>query len=534
MPPKVPSKPSIRIEHAPTNPSVFTNTMAVIKESSLGSLFGLSNGGDAGSVGSKSSNQSLGKLGKPGSDRKLDISKPRPLMPSLGAYLAKDHADQIARAAAGTPATSRHASDDGGSGFVAGNVVIYSMENRSLPNSEPSLPQQIDPSVQPVFPAFVWPSPIQPGPVPTTLKPYVTTPTSQRSVSTMVQTQAKPASVPTLLRNRSNEAAVPEVISHEGSLSSSSDASTLNGDGFGEDTGLAPREVPRRRQDFTNLRGSVTDSDAPIPAGETLTQHSRAGSQDTVESLAVIGTVALAVRSPLAGAQFIPSPKPSLSSTLENGPEIRQNSPKSVNHPSPKGFPAVPTVKARLVQFVHEKQYDGGSSSEGAGSDEPVPGAYSAYQGKREMSHKAVVEEYGSEKWDGLPDPPTIAPVSSSRLAEKVKMLREQSRIYHEQQLKEGITSPPISTVRRTPSPSDEGLLNDPALILGLQYMQSFGSDGSLNSNARKGHPRIPSPEATTGMAVGGDSSASIGSVGGRAKVLNPGAMNHRYAHVSC
>lgn len=532
-PSKVAPNPSIRIDKVPTNTSVFTNTMTVIKESSLGSLFGLSNGDDNGSVGSKTSNHSRGKLEKMESEKKLDIGRPRPLMPSLGAYLAKDHADQVARAAASAGIVSRNPTDDGGSGFVTGNVVIYSMENRPLPSTRPSSPQE-DMST---FPPFLWPSPMQPQPTSATQSTYPKNQTSQKSLATIVQGPAKAPSVPTLLRNRSNEAAIPDATSHEDVLSSSSGGSTLNGDEFGEEVVLANatlREVPRRRQDFGRPQPSATESDAQsnvIPSDST-THHSRDESQDTVNSLAAIGTAALTIRSSQTGTQVS---APSLPLTVDSGSAIHHNSPKSTIRSPPKFIDHAPTIKARLVQFVHEKQYDGGSSSEGAASDDPVAGAYSAYQGKREMSHKAVIEgseQVPMEKWGDLPPAPTtIVSTSSSRLAEKVKMLREQSRMYHERQLKGITNSPPMLSTRRTPSPTDDDLLNDPALALGLQYMQSFGSDGSLSSKKEKGtvpRKQTSSPEATMGVAVGGDGNASNGSVVGRARVLNPGAMTHR------
>jgi len=82
--------------------------------------------------------------------------------------------------------------------------------------------------------------------------------------------------------------------------------------------------------------------------------------------------------------------------------------------------------KARLVQFVHEKQYDGSSSSE---ADERVPGAYSTYQGKREISQRAMVGGSSGtppEQWSEVMDvPPTpvlgvMTGGSGSGLAEKV------------------------------------------------------------------------------------------------------------------
>jgi hypothetical protein len=544
LPPKVPSKTSLFATTAPVvKPSVFANIMPAIKQSSLGSLLGMSTG-ENGSVKSKNSNRSYGK-----DSAKLDISKPRPLLPSLGAYLAKDYADQVARAAASADIASRQPSDDGGSGFVAGNVVIYSMENRPLPITRPATPTQDQSLAQPVFSAFVWPTQMQPeSGTPTAQNPYPATQTSQRSVGSVNQAQSKPpsrANVPALLRNRSKEADIPQTTSHNDSFSSSSDTSTLGGEGLVEDlaTGLtAPREVPRRRFDFGRPRGSMTESDVPtsiisvVPA-DVSAQHSRIDSQESMDSLAVVRTAALAVRSPMAPVKLVPSPKPSLSSTFDPGPSAHHNSPKATINASPKSIHSAPTVQARLVQFMHEKHYDGGSSSDGATTDDPVPGAYSTYQGKREISHKAVIEGYEpspSDQWGDLPPSPPSqdqVPGSSSRLADKVKMLREQSRLYHEQLVKE-TASPPASSSQRTPSPTDDGLLNDPALALGLQYMQSFGSDGSLSSgrgNHATPRPRIPSPEAGMGMAIGGEGNASTGSVAGRAKVLNPGSIANRY-----
>jgi hypothetical protein len=62
-----------------SEPSIFANVVLTVKESSLGSLL---------------------VRGDESVKKKAVIGKPRPLMPSLGGYLACDHAEQVDRAAA--------------------------------------------------------------------------------------------------------------------------------------------------------------------------------------------------------------------------------------------------------------------------------------------------------------------------------------------------------------------------------------------------------------------------------------------------
>jgi len=494
---------------------------------------------------SKDSGQHRGK----GDSGKIEANKPRPLLPILGPYLAKDHTSDVEGAPASSMVTLRQPSDDGGVGFIAGNAVIYSMENRPLPITRLSTPAQDQTSPRALFPTFVWPDQVQPE---SGTKPahnsYPAKQSSQKSVRTGVPAQTKSPSrsdVPVLLRNRSKEADIPQASTHVDSFSSD-DASTLGGDEFAEEPGMgiAPlREVPRRRFDFGRPRGSTTDSDVPVGTASILppnatAQHPRALSQESAASVAVVGTAARAVRSPMASATLVPSPKPSPPSTFDPGPAARQISLKdSSNHSPLNDFHSSPPAQARLVQFVHEKHYDGGSSSEGASSsDQPVPGAYATYQGKREISQKAVIESVGSsssEKWAVLPPAPVVQALStrhSSRLADKVKMLREQSRLYHDQQVNEGTVSQ--GETSRTPSPTEDGLLNDPALVLGIQYMKSFGSGGSLSSereNRSISRPLASSPEDYMGIAVGGEGDRSTGNLAGRARVISPGPAATRY-----
>jgi hypothetical protein len=171
------------------------------------------------------------------------------------------------------------------------------------------------------------------------------------------------------------------------------------------------------------------------------------------------------------------------------------------------------------VQFVHEKQYDGSSSSE---ADERVPGAYSTYQGKREISQKAMVGGSSGtppEQWTEVMDvPPTpvlgaMTGGSGSGLAEKVKMLREQSRVLHGQQ----IVDATAETRKQVTSPAEAAFFDDPTLAAGIHYIQSLSSTEIIDPV--RGNNQ-------TGIALGGetDENNSNDTISGRAKIVPSGS----------
>lgn len=452
-------------------PSIFANVVPTIKESSLVSLLGLS--------------------GDDSTRKKVAIGKPRPLMPSLGAYLARDYAQQIARAAASKEIITRQDSDSGSS-FTGGTAIIYSMKNSPLP---------ID--IEPPLPPTHSISSVQSLP-----NPYESALDESRGAV------ASTAEVAQLIRQRSTNSAMATASSHGDSFSSSSTGTIMAGNVSSSrqpaDSNLQENDlgdIPRRRTDFgkpTNGAPNSTWLLSSIQEIDTTMRHSRLRSEDSADSF-IVTTAALAVRSPMTGARLVPSPKPPV---LEEQPQMSSSPPVQSQTQDNTGF----THKTRLVQFVHEKQYDGSSSGE---NDNRVYGAYSTYQGKREISQKAVVSgSLGTppEVWDEVTTAPpspildTAVTKSGSGLAEKVKMLREQSRMLHEQQVLDATTGPSRPIV----SPAEATFFDDPALAAGIRYIQSLSSNENVTmsqANASSGHE--------TGLALGGysDEHASNGSI---------------------
>jgi hypothetical protein len=430
--------------------------------------------------------------------KKTVISKPHPLMSSLGAYFVRDHAEQVARAAASQGIVSRQESDEGAS-FTGGTAIIYSMRNSPIPIIQ---------------------SPLRPPAVPATPSvPPIPNPYSPQYQSSNNMPGSR-AEVEQLIRQRSTRSAIPVASSQGESFSSTSestvtgndsrDSRVLNEGRLDEDT---PKEIPRRRVDFSRPKSSLVGhnstptSPQPVQESYATHQHSHLRSEDSTDSLAVVTTAALAIRSPMAGARLILSPHSSGPDGDNTAAGSQQKGEAGLVH------------KARLVQFVHERQYDGSSSSE---ADERVPGAYSTYQGKREISQKAMVGGSSGtppERWDEVMDvPPT--PVlgvttggSGSGLAEKVKMLREQSKILHEQQVVDAMAE----TRKQVTSPTEAAFFDDPTLAAGIHYIQSLSSTDIVD----------PAPGNTqTGIALGGetDEHHSSGTISGRAKIVASGS----------
>jgi hypothetical protein len=224
-------------------------------------------------------------------------------------------------------------------------------------------------------------------------------------------------------------------------------------------------------------------------------------SDDSTDSLAVIATAALAIRSPMAGARLVPSPRPS--SADENFTAVRSQ-PKLE-----KGL----IHGAHLVQFVHGKQYEGSSSSE---ADERVSCTYPTYQGERDISQKAMVDgssDTPPERWDEVMDMPPTPVLEFLGLAEKVKMLHEKSRILHEQQIV-GNTS---ETRKQITSPAETTFFEDPTLAAGIHYIQNLSSTDIID-------PVIGNNQ--TGIVLGGetDENNSNGTISGRPKIVPSGS----------
>ena len=255
-----------------SKPSIFANVVPTIKESSLGSL--------------------LGRGGDESMKKKAAIGKPRPLMPSLGAYLVRYHAEQIARAAASKDIISRQESD-GGASFTGGTAIIYTMRNSPVPVIQASSPLSAvsaTPSVPPM------PNPYSP--------------------QHQHQDPGSRAEVEQLIRQRSIRSAIPSASSQGDSFSSTSESTVTGNDSRdsrvlneGQSEGTIPKEIPRRRVDFSrpksNLVGHGPAPASPQPVQESYAshQHSYLRSEDSTDSFAVVATAALAIRTPMAGAR---------------------------------------------------------------------------------------------------------------------------------------------------------------------------------------------------------------------------------------
>lgn len=494
---------------SPTTPSSRLTLLSaivpsVMKQASLASLLGFEerqsrsvHNNDSTSLRG-TGGSSRGQSEKIAYDKKATIGKPRPLVPTLGTVLAKDYAEQIARAAASLEISSRHPSDDGGSGFIAGTAVIYSMESRPFSSSHVTSSKRSGVGVNDDTSSGSHLI-VQYNPPLSNHRQGGGTLETNYQVAQSSTRDSSPSHPPAayhaaLTQNKYAPASVQPAASQSSSLTSS-DGSTLGGKRNDQcEAGYhlgGPRqqsnEAPRRRLDFGRPRASVTDGEYP-PQGKAAIswthdahrdcRDSRRASQVSLDSVGYVATAALAVRSPSAGAKLVPSPKPNHNIKDANFPNNSQYSSPSLDH-------SKSATQARLVQFVHEKHYDGGSSGEGG--DERVAGLYSTYQGKRELSQKAVIGGALSEQWDesrGVPLTTMINSTSTngsgSKLVEKVKLLREQSRILHDQQLNNATRTAALS--RRTPSPTDHGFLDDPALSLGIHYMRSLGSTETITA----------------------------------------------------
>lgn len=416
------------------------------------------------------------------SDDKKIIGRPRPFLPSLGAYLQKDYERQMQVAAQESSVKEEPPKPS----------PLYSMQNKPL-----SIPSSV--SMKPNTAAN---------------EPVTKTATSHSGYRT-----ATSGSTSRVLTKGS----APSTGIGSNPSGSASTLATATGLKL---KGAIP-EVPQRRGDF-KPRNSAASARSPGPSS----YHGRIGSQDSAHSIAVISTAAFAVRSPLVEASLVPSPRPAIKT---DAPQLS----------------AELSAKARLVQFNHERLYDDGSSS----GDDRVAGAHQTYQGKREISQKALV--HGSsgtppELWEDipqLPKSPLLEGASRSFLAHKVQMLRDNSRRNHERQMHEIsqrnyhaiLVSPPTEPLRLAPEPED---LNDPNLALGIHYVRTLGSDGDLSPSGHGGarsngvtnsaiffstppplNDRGESSTTTaekTGIALGGDElmpCESQGSVTGRARM---------------
>lgn len=190
----------------------------------------------------------------------VTISKPRPLFPSIGAYLQRDHQAAIAASS------------------LSQQPNIYSMENKTLPLSG-SIPMKKR----------------QSGPAnASTGSGYRTAQSSNNS-------------------NRRHSTEPAESVSDV-------DLSRTVGNS-GESLEPTSFDVPKRRSDFVNRNvqdsnfGFGRNSLKPLPPS----LHQRVSSQDSINSIAVISKAAFAVRSPLVE---VPSPRVAVSGIEQQYPTI--------------------------------------------------------------------------------------------------------------------------------------------------------------------------------------------------------------------
>jgi hypothetical protein len=171
------------------------------------------------------------------------------------------------------------------------------------------------------------------------------------------------AEVEQLIRRRSTHSAIPVASIQGKSFSSTSesivtgndsrDSRVLNEGRSDEDT---PKEIPRRCVDFSRPKSSLVVHDSaptsPQPVQESYATHqgSHPRSEDLTVSLVVVTTAALAIRSPMADARLILSSHPSSPNGDNTAAGLQRKGEARLVH------------KARLVQYVHERQYDDSSS----------------------------------------------------------------------------------------------------------------------------------------------------------------------------
>ncbi|KAG8818154.1 hypothetical protein FRC17_010921 [Serendipita sp. 399] len=231
---------------------------------------------------------------------------------------------------------------------------------------------------------------------------------------------------------------------------SSGDRSIGSQDTFGQ--GVVAQETPWRRADFSRARILERSTPQPASAGhhrkavyfDENRQEQSLSSQDSTESVVLLTTAALAIRSS-SGVKRAPSPQSSRS--IRCGVSSPLSHFQEENHIPRHGS----SSNARLVQFCNEYQYEAGSSND----SEPSSGVrrHSVYQGKREKSQKVMVRGTRGT-------PPTAWPPVDTREMATVSAISNGSSISHLSCDNEGGNSRGV----------DIGLLNDSTAALGIHY----------------------------------------------------------------
>jgi hypothetical protein len=300
-----------------------------------------------------------------------------------------------------------------------------------------------------------------------------------------------------MLRKRSEDAGLP---SESSSMMYFSPSSRIDSISSAQDRSYADLasahfghgpEMPRRRFDFENKRGvreqrrvsriTEADEDEAHSSPKSPNNHSSIPSEGSTESIAVVTKAAIAIRSPPSDIKLV-----AFTNSMTNEGKLRSQA-----HTETR-LPASPTTQVRLVQFMKHRSYQQESTAQDAG-DMPPSKVLHEYPGKREMSHRAVIDgPYGSSTpGDAYPfslvtgsskGVPVFDSAPASGLVSEIKRLRAQS-----ERLRDHQARTPQNTI--VPSSSDDELLSDPAVILGIKYMQTV--DVSTDSESTK--PRITS-----------------------------------------
>lgn len=432
---------------------MFTNVVPKIKEASIGSLQGMD-----GDIGTSHIMQfSSSKLSNKSSRVSKDaIEKPRPLLPSLGTYLTKDRTGQIVCASATQGIISRQPGNDSGSSFVGRTITIGNMKRGSF---------VADHSLS-LFP-----------PLSASSQTFDSAP---RGCGVHI-VKAEPKN---LIYQCHSGSAIAQIPSQSGShrLSSfgtptypESIVSTLTDKTSYPLTisDLQPQEVARRRQDFTRPRTRFINGEAVqytlvSPTVPSDLQHARMMSEDSADSVAVIETATLAVRSPMAGVLQVSSSQPYILPFSLHNHSAHTSLYSDANT----------TAEARLVQFAHKKYYHGSFLSDKG--KEHVSGAHPIYPGRREISRKTVIGGSSGTPHGQRADMNDVAPAhvlattlreSVSNLKKKAKMLREQLGSFYERRQFEATELSHMQSVLPA-----EGFLDDPTTSAGIRYTQTLGS----------------------------------------------------------
>ncbi|PVF92834.1 hypothetical protein CPB86DRAFT_158282 [Serendipita vermifera] len=415
------------------------------------------------------------------SSLKESISRPEPIRSSLEERLMKEYSGHVPNPAEVNVRSSPQADIRADVASIAGTVIIHSMErwSRNL-SRQPTLGMTESRSIS------------SPPNQPSIMHDPEWGFDSHESVW---------EDIDQMLRKRSEDAGVPSESSSLAYFSPSSRIDSVPNaravtrlDSLSVITRPEP-EVPRRRVDFDNKRGvweqrrisRITEADEDDIHSSLKSQNNQSSipSEESTESVAVVSKAAIAIRSLPSDIRLIPAPT-----------SIAREGNQSYPHDAIESdMTTSASTQVRLVQFMKHRSYQRRDST-GDRSEAPPSEALHEYHGKREMSHTAVVDgPYGVTAIEGglysssvtarpSTNVPIIEEIPGSGRVDKIKSLREQSEKLRERQ-KLLQADPQYHQGLNMMSSSEEELLSDPAVVLGIEYMRTVDTSTDGDSTNR-------------------------------------------------